>query len=244
LKEELSRPGYQCQPIALGVNTDGWQPAERRLQTTRGVLRTLWEHRHPVSLITKAALIERDLDILEPMAKENLVSVMVSITTLDTSLARKLEPRATAPRRRLEIIARLQQSGIPVGVLTAPVIPGLTDCELETILEAAAEAGARTARYILLRLPMEVKPLFEEWLGTHYPEKASRVMKLIRDTRGGRAYDSRFGTRMRGTGVIADLIAQRFALSAKKLGLDRPSQALDCGKFQPPRRVGEQLSLF
>jgi len=244
LKAELGRPDYRCRPIALGVNTDGWQPVERRLQTTRSILRTLWEHKHPVNLITKAALIERDLDILVPMATENLVSVMVSITTLDSTLARRLEPRATAPRRRLETIARLHEAGVPVGVATAPVIPGLTDAELESILRAASDAGAQTARYILLRLPLEVKPLFEEWLGSHYPEKAARVMKLIRDTRGGRTYDARFGQRMRGTGAVADLIAQRFSVAAKKLGLHRPPTTLDCSKFQPPRRPGEQLNLF
>ncbi len=244
LREELRRPGYRCQPIALGVNTDGWQPAERRLRTTRAVLEVLREYHHPVNIITKGALIERDIDVLAPMAEANLVTVLISITTLDTTLARKLEPRTTAPSRRLETIARLRDAGIPAGVLTAPVIPGLTDHELESILESAREHGAQSARYILLRLPHEVKTLFKEWLEDHYPEKASRVLNLIRDTRGGKIYDSSFGTRMHGTGAVADLIAQRFELAARRLGLEGSLPILDCNRFEPPKRPGEQLSLF
>ncbi len=242
LREELARPGYRCQPIALGINTDGWQPIERELRISRSLLEVLCETRHPVSIVTKSALIERDIDLLAELARDGLVQVNVSLTTLDRPLARRMEPRAAAPQRRLRVIERLAAEGIPVGVLMAPVIPFLTDSELETLLDAAHAAGAREAGYILLRLPHEVAPLFDEWLAVHYPERRKRVLGRIRDSRGGRLYDSRFGQRMTGEGPFAELIAARFRKHHRALGFPG-LPPLRCDRFRAPSPSG-QLSLF
>ncbi|MEE9140536.1 MAG: PA0069 family radical SAM protein, partial [Alphaproteobacteria bacterium] len=203
LEGELRRPGTQARVIAIGTNTDPYQPVERRLRITRGLLEVLSAFRHPVSIVTKSALIARDLDILAPMAERGLVSAMVSVTTLERGLARRMEPRAATPGRRLETIRALSEAGVPVGVMAAPMIPGLNDHELERILERAAEAGAAAAGYLLLRLPFEIKDLFREWLEAHVPAKAPRVLALVREVRGGRLNDPRFGARMRGTGPYA-----------------------------------------
>ncbi len=244
LRRELGRPGYRCAPLALGINTDAYQPVERRLRLTRRLLEVLAECGHPVSIVTKSALVERDIDLLLPMAEAGRVSVTVSLTTLDAGLARRMEPRAAAPHRRLETIRRLGEAGIPVAVLVAPVIPVLTDGELETLLAAAREAGARDAGHVLLRLPREVAPLFEEWLATHEPGRAGHVLARLRDCRGGALYDSRFGARMTGTGPYAGLIAQRFRLARRRLGFPG-LPALDCGGFRPPRAEHDrQLDLF
>ena len=244
LESALGKPGYVCQPLALGVNTDAYQPVERKLEITRSVLELLQRLRHPVAIVTKSALVERDVDILREMAQDHLVSVNISVTTLDAELARKMEPRAAAPQRRLQTIRALAEAGIPVSVLVAPVIPVLTDAELDSILGAARDAGAQSAGYILLRLPLEVSELFRQWLQTHYPLKAEHVMTRVRDTRGGKDYDSRFGARMRGTGAFADMIAQRFALACKKLDLKPRERSLNCAAFRVPARSGVQLSLL
>jgi DNA repair photolyase len=244
LRDELAKPGYRCETIALGINTDAYQPVERRLGLTRRILEVLAECEHPVSVVTKAALIERDLDLLGPMAARGLASVAVSLTTLDHGLARRMEPRATAPRRRLQTIATLSEAGIPVTVLVAPVIPFINDAELETILEAAREAGAVAAGYIILRLPHELKALFNDWLEAHYPERAERVRNRIRDLRGGKENDPRFGSRMTGTGTYATLIAKRFDLACRRLGLSEGRPGLDTTRFQPPRADQPQLDLF
>jgi len=244
LREELRRSGYRCQVIALGANTDPYQPAERELRITRGILEILAEHRHPVAIVTKSDLVARDLDLLGPMAASGLACVLVSITTLDRALARRMEPRAATPERRLEAIRSLAAAGVPAGVLTSPMIPGLNDSELEKILEASAAAGARSAGYVLLRLPLEIKDLFREWLEAHYPLKAGRVLSLVRDTRGGRLYDSAFGTRMRGTGPQADLLRRRFEVACRRLGLRREPLALDTTLFRVPPRAGDQIRLF
>lgn len=243
LRAELAKSSYRCRPIALGVNTDAYQPVERKLGITRAVLEVLQECGHPVTLVTKSALIERDIDILSAMAQRNLASVAISIVTLDRSIARTLEPRAAAPQRRLETVRRLSDAGIPVCVLAAPVIPVLTDGELETILKQAREAGAADAAYVLLRLPLEVKGLFEEWLRAHAPLKAEHVMNRIRDCRGGREYDARFGQRMTGTGQYAELLGQRFRVAWKRLGFAR-QPALDTTQFRRPNRNEAQYELF
>jgi DNA repair photolyase len=244
LDNELRKPGYRCQTLALGVNTDAYQPVERKLEITRSVLAVLQRFRHPVAIVTKSALVERDIDILSEMAQDQLVSVNISVTTLDAALARKLEPRAAAPHRRLQTIRSLAEAGIPVSALVAPVIPVLTDPELEAILAAVKDAGAQSAAYILLRLPHEVSDLFQQWLQTHYPLKAEHVMTRVRDTRGGKDYDSRFGVRMRGSGAFADIIAQRFSLASKKLDLKPREYDLDNTAFTVPSRSGDQLGLF
>ncbi|MCX7961915.1 MAG: PA0069 family radical SAM protein [Burkholderiales bacterium] len=249
LREALARPGYEAKPIAFGTNTDCYQPIERRYRLMRGILELLAECRHPLSIVTKSALVERDLDLLAPMARENLVRVFVSIATLDAPLARRLEPRAASPGRRLDVLRALARAGVPCGVMVAPVIPALTDRSLEAVLEAAADAGATMAGWIMLRLPHEVRPLFKQWLAQHCPERAARVMSLVRDVRGGRENDLRFGSRLTGEGHFARLIAQRFALACRRLGLDHGSAAggspgaLDCSRFRPPA-AGAQLSLF
>ncbi|MDK2123012.1 PA0069 family radical SAM protein [Parachitinimonas caeni] len=243
LRKELAKPGYVCEPVCIGANTDAYQPAERELQLTRQILQVLDEHHHPTYLITKNALVERDIDVLARMAERRLVKVMISVTTLDKTLARHLEPRASTPARRLEAIAALRAAGIPVGVLVAPVIPALTDHEAEAILSAVAAAGAQSVSYILLRLPLEVAGLFRDWLQTHYPDRASHVMSLVQQMRGGQDYRPGFGQRMRGEGIFAELLAQRFALARKRLGLDQASLVLDCSQFKPPG-AAEQLSLF
>ena len=243
LRAELARPGYTCAPIALGSNTDPYQPVERDLGITRAVLEVLAECGHPVMIVTKSARVERDIDILAAMAGANLCSVAVSVTTLDRSLARRMEPRASAPHRRLETVRRLSGAGVPTGVMAAPMIPFLNDGELETILEHAREAGALGASYTMIRLPLEIADLFREWLAKHYPDRAGRVMERVRDTRRGKDYDSTFGQRMRGTGPVAELIEKRFRLAVKRL--EFPGfPALDSAGFVPPSPEEGQLSLL
>jgi DNA repair photolyase len=250
LERELAAPGYRPATLVLGANTDPYQPIERRFGITRSVLKVLHDCGHPVAITTKSALILRDLDLLVPMAERRLAAVLVSVTTLDRALARRLEPRAAAPERRLEVIRGLAEAGVPVGVLVSPLIPGLTDPDLERILELAARAGASRAGTILIRLPLEVAGLFEDWLRAHYPDRAERVLNLIRQCRDGRLNDAAFGTRMRGSGPVAELLEQRFRLAVRRLGLDpcgeRPEGAwdLDRGRFRPPRPPGTQLDLF
>jgi len=242
LEQQLSKPGYRCAPITLGSNTDPYQPIEREYKITQATLEVLLRYRHPVTIITKGSLILRDLDILAELAKQRLVSVFISLTTLDDELKRILEPRAAAPKARLRAIRVMRQAGIPVGVLCAPMIPMINDSELESLLSEAKAAGALSASYVMLRLPLEVAPLFEEWLEAHYPQRAAHVMSLVRQSRGGEVYDSRFGVRMRGEGPFADLLAQRYAIAVRKLGLDRrESFKLDCDAFCPP---GGQMSLL
>lgn len=243
LRQELSAKNYQCAPMALGANTDCYQPIERKLKLTRGILGLLKECRHPAVIISKSSLLERDLDLLKELAKQHLIQVMISITTLDATLARSLEPRAASPSRRLKTIESLANAEVPVGVLVAPVIPVLTDPEMEKILQAAREAGAATARKILLRLPMEVAPLFTEWLQSHVPGKASHVLQRIRDTRDGELYRSGFSQRMSGSGVYAELLEKRFNLALKRYGFAQSSQ-LDCSRFCKPAEDPDQMSLF
>lgn len=239
LREELGKRNYRCAPLALGTNTDPYQPLERQHRLMRQILEVLAETRHPLSIVTKSALIERDLDILTEMAGQGLVSVYLSITTLDRTLARTLEPRAAAPQRRLDTVARLREAGIPVGVMVAPLIPVLTDFELEAIVTAAHEAGALSTEYILLRLPLEVADLFGEWLRQYYPLKAEHVMNRVRDSRGGKAYDPTFHQRLRGSGAYAELIAQRFRLICKKLGMDKSLPLLRTDLFRKPTHGGQ-----
>jgi len=245
LRSELAKKGYRCDPIALGTNTDPYQPIEREWKVTRGILEVLAEHEHPFTIVTKSALVERDLDLIAPMAAKHMARVYISITTLDKALARSLEPRAATPPRRLQAIKALTDAGVPVGVLAAPVIPQLNDRDLEGILEAAAASGARHAGWIMLRLPLEVAPLFRDWLDAHYPLRAEHVMSVLRQLRGGRDYDARFGERMRGTGPFAELIEKRFALTCKRLGLNRDREPLDTSRFRPPVPAGpRQLDLL
>jgi DNA repair photolyase len=244
LRKELAVPGYRCSAMALGANTDPYQPAEREFRITRSILELLAECQHPFTIVTKNALVERDLDLIAPMAAKEMARVYISVTNLDAELARKLEPRASAPYRRLEAIKRLVDAGVPCGVLVAPVIPFITDRHMEEILERAREAGASEAGYILLRLPHEVAPLFKEWLATHYPLKAEHVMSLVRQMRGGKDYDSTFGVRQRGTGSFAELLGKRFELACERLGLNAGRRGgLDTTRFRPPRS-GPQLALF
>jgi DNA repair photolyase len=249
LRVELAKPGYKPSPIALGANTDCYQPVERKYRITRQILEVLAEAEHPVTLVTKSALIERDLDILKSMAEKNLVRVFVSIGTLDRALARKLEPRAASPQRRLDILKRLSEHQVPCGVMVAALIPALNDKTLEHVLEAAAAAGAEEAAYVILRLPNELKDLFKEWLAAHYPERAEHVISIVRQMRGGRDNDPRFGARMTGLGNFAELIGQRFDIACRKYGLNQPGPAarrgeLDCSRFRPPARNPGQLVLF
>jgi len=237
LRRELARPGYVPEHIAIGVNTDAYQPCERERQITRQVLEVLSECRHPAGLITKSSLIERDIDLLAPMAANNLACAAVTITTLDAQISRTLEPRAAAPMRRLRTIRTLTDAGIPVSVSVAPIIPFVTEPEIERILEAARDAGAVGAHYTVLRLPHEVNPLFQEWLQAHFPDRAQRVMNRVREMRGGKDYDSDFASRMKGDGVWADLIRQRFTKTVARLGLDRPGSRfgrLDATQFRRP----------
>lgn len=243
LRRELAKPGYRCAPIALGSNTDPYQPIEREWRITRHVLEVLAECDHPATVTTKGALVERDIDLLAEMAGKNLALVFVSIPTLDRPLARSMEPRATAPQRRLETLRRLAEAGIPCGVLVAPMIPQINDRELETVLEAAREAGAEMAAYTFLRLPYELKELFEGWLQAHYPLRAEHVMSLVRQMRGGKENDSRFGQRMRGNGQFAQLLRDRFRLAVKRLGYNRRELILDTDRFRPPS-AGGQMALF
>ncbi len=243
LRHELSKPGYVPTPTALGINTDGYQPIERRYRITRDVLEVLAECRHPVSFVTKSGLIERDLELLSAMARDNLVHVFFSITTLDNHLASKMEPRATAPHGKLRAMRVLADAGVPVGVMVAPVVPMLTDRELEHILEAAHAHGARAAGYTLLRLPHELKDIWREWLQLHYPERAAHVMSLMQQMHGGKDYDSRFGERMRGKGVFAQLLKARFAKAHKRLGYGFLPE-LDESKFIRPHPPSPQGKLF
>ena len=247
LRAELGKPGYRCEPIALGTNTDPYQPIEREWKITRQLIEVLAECEHPLTITTKGVLVERDLDLLAPMAAKNLVRVYVSIAMLDRELARKLDPRAPAPQRRLAMIKALAEAGVPVGVSVAPVIPQLTDKDLEAILSAAAAHGARSATWVMLRLPREVKDLFRDWLAQHYPLRAEHVMSLVQQVRGGRDNDPAFGSRMRGEGQFAELIARRFALACKRLGLNEDrALRLDTTRFRPPAGPprGGQLELF
>ncbi len=245
LAAELRKPGYGCRPIALGSNTDPYQPAERRLGITRAILETLRDFRHPVTIVTKSALIQRDLDILGAMAREGLVSAAVSLTTFDRGLARKMEPRAAAPERRLETIAALAAAGVPTGVLAAPMIPALNDHEIEAILERARASGATSAGYTLLRLPHELKTLFREWLETHVPARAARVLLLVAGTHGGKLYDANWSTRRVGEGPYAEMLRQRFARACRRLGFTpRLAIQLDTTRFRPPPQAGDQLELF
>ena len=245
LRIELAKTGYVCEPITLGANTDCYQPIEREYRITREIIEVLQACDHPLTIITKNALVERDLDLLAPMAAKNLVQVFVSINALDNRLASTLEPRATAPHRRMQVIGNLNAAGVPCGVLVAPIIPAVTDMHLEQVIEQAAALGARIAGYAVLRLPHELKELFREWLDLHVPDRAEHVMSLIRQMRGGRDNDARFGSRMRGEGVYADLIAQRFRLACRKFGLGRSRElTLDASRFVAPRKASAQGELF
>jgi DNA repair photolyase len=243
LRTELARPGYAPSPIALGINTDGWQPLERERRISRAALEVLAETRHPVHIVTKSALVVRDIDLLADMARDDLAQVHLSVTTLDNRLSSKLEPRAAAPHARLRTIRALSEAGVPVGVLVAPVIPAVTDAELERILEACREAGAGSAAYVLLRLPHELKEVWREWLELHLPERAAHSLSLLQQMHGGRDYDSRFGHRMRGAGPFADLLRQRFRIAHARLGFGE-LPALDCSRFRPPAADSAQLALF
>jgi len=249
LAKELSRAGYRCRPIAMGTNTDPYQPIERRLRITRGILDVLSAFNHPVSIVTKSDAILADRDLLADMAARNLAKVYLSVTTLDGDLARRLEPRASTPARRLAAVRALRDAGVPTGVMVAPIIPALTDAEIESILDAAKDAGAEETGYILLRLPLEVKDLFAEWLAAHYPERAAKVLALVRDTRAGELNDATFGRRMRGVGAYAALIERRFTIAARRLGLGHEKgregmTSLDCSRFAPPVAPARQLALF
>jgi DNA repair photolyase len=245
LAAELSKKGYACRPIALGSNTDPYQPVERRLGITRAILEVLRDFRHPVTIVTKSALIQRDLDILGAMAKERLAIVTISVTSLDRRLARVMEPRAATPERRLETISALAAAQVPAGVLTAPMIPALNDNEMEQILERARAAGATSAGYTLLRLPLELKALFKEWLEAHFPNKAAHVLSLVAQTHGGRLYDSTWSKRMIGTGPYAEVLRLRFERAFRRLGFnERTTQPLDTSRFLPPPQKGDQLALF
>jgi len=244
LVRELSAPGYVPKVIAMGTNTDPYQPTEKRMRITRSILEVLRDFKHPVAIVTKSALVQRDLDILVPMASQGLAKIAVSVTTLDRHLARAMEPRASTPARRLESIRVLSAAGVPTNVMFAPVIPALNDEELESVLSAASDAGATGAGYVLLRLPLEIKDLFREWLEANVPDRAKHVMSLIRQMRGGKDYDSAWHTRMRGAGPYAELIARRFRLAVNRLALDREAQPLVLNKFRRPPQLGEQLALL
>jgi DNA repair photolyase len=245
LAAELRKKGYSCRPIALGSNTDPYQPVERQLRITRAILEVLRDFRHPVTIVSKSALIQRDLDILGEMAKDRLATVTISVTTLDRALARRMEPRAPTPERRIETIAALAAAGVPAGVLSAPMIPALNDSEMELILERARAAGATSAGYTLLRLPLELKALFKEWLEEHFPDKTAHVLSLIAQTHGGRLYDSTWSKRMTGTGPYAEVLRLRFDRACRKLGFSpRTTSPLDTTLFRPPPQRGDQLALF
>jgi len=244
LEQALSKPGYKPAYIQLGANTDPYQPAERRVQSTREILKVLARFRHPVGITTKNALVTRDLDILAPMAAQNLVFVSMSVTTLDRKLARAMEPRASTPERRLAAVRELNAAGVPAAVGFAPVIPGLNDHEMEAVLERGAQAGAPAAYYTVLRLPLEIKDLFREWLAAEQPDRAARVMSLVRQMRGGKDYDAQWGARMKGEGPIADLIRSRFTLACKRLGLNQGRAPLDLSRFERPAKATAQMDLF
>jgi len=241
LTAELASPKYRCDVVAMGTNTDPYQPVERELKVTRQILRVLSDFNNPVGIVTKNHLVTRDIDILADMAKRNLAEVFLSVTTLDKDLARAMEPRASAPYRRLDAIHKLAEAGVPVGVMSAPMIPGLNDHEMEAILEASVEAGATRAGFTVLRLPLEIKDLFDEWLRTHRPDRAERVLSLIRQMRGGALYQAEFGLRMRGEGPIAQLLAARFSAAVKRLGLNRIRYRLDTLRFAVPESARTAL---
>ncbi|MEM9147699.1 MAG: PA0069 family radical SAM protein [Pseudomonadota bacterium] len=243
LTEALAKPGYAVAPIAIGTNTDPYQPIEKQHRVMRQVLEVLWEHRHPVSITTKGSLILRDLDVLGPMGRAGLAHATVSLTTLENRLSRAMEPRAAAPARRLAMIKALTQAGVPVQVNTSPIVPGLTDHEIERLLEAAAAAGALRASYTTLRLPLEVSPLFRDWLDREMPDRAARVMGRVREMHGGRDYDPSWHRRLKGEGVHAQLIGRRFRTAARRLGLDRDLPRLRTDRFRVPPRLGDQLAL-
>ena len=244
LEKELAAPGYSPRVIAIGTNTDPYQPIERRYQVMRRILEVLDKAGHPVGIVTKSALVLRDLDILARMAERNLAKVALSVTTLDADLARKMEPRAATPMRRLETLRRLSDAGVPTTVMVAPVIPALNDNEIERILEAAHSAGVKEAGYVLLRLPLEVRDLFREWLTANYPDRVAHVFKLIRDMRGGRDYDASWGQRMKGAGPYAWMIGRRFELACEKLGMNEQRTILTTSHFRAPKPDSAQLSLF
>jgi DNA repair photolyase len=244
LEKELAASGYEPRMIAIGTNTDPYQPIEREHKIMRGILEVLERAGHPVGIVTKSALVTRDIDILARMAKRNLAKVAISVTTLDPKLARTMEPRASTPPKRLEALKQLSAAGIPATVMVAPVIPALNDSEIERILDAAAHAGVKEASYVLLRLPLEVRDLFREWLMANYPDRYRHVFTLIRDMRGGRDYDSQWGTRMKGTGPMAWMIGRRFEIACEKLGLNKRRSKLTTDHFVKPKRNGQQLSLF
>ena len=244
LRQELARPSYRCAPIAMGTNTDPYQPVERERRITREILKVLADCNHPVTIVTKSALIERDIDILAPMAEKGLTAAALSVTTLERTLARAMEPRAAAPARRLAAIRSLAEAGIPVRVMVAPVVPGVTDHELEAILEAARDAGASLASWILLRLPGEVKDLFADWLETHYPAKRNKVLNTIRALRDGKLNNAEWGERMVGKGAFGKALDIRFAMAVRRLGLKREGKPLRTDLFMKPARDGRQMSLF
>ncbi len=244
LEKELRNPNYSPQPIAMGTNTDVYQPLEKQYRITRGILEVLNRFHHPVSIVTKSAMITRDIDILGDMAARGLAKVFVSVTTLDRGLARRMEPRAATPCRRLQTIRMLADAGIPTGVMAAPIIPAVNDMEIEAILEAAHKAGAKSAGYVMLRLPLEIKTLFREWLVQEFPDRADKVMSLVRDVRGGKDNDAAFHTRMRGQGPYAEMIGARFRVAVRRLGLNGPSRRLDISQFRAPPKAGDQLDLF
>jgi DNA repair photolyase len=244
LERELSAPGYAPKIIAIGTNTDPYQPIERQHQIMRRILEVLERAGHPVGIVTKSALVLRDLDILARMAKRDLVKVAISVTTLDAKLARTMEPRASTPQRRLDALRQLVKAGVPASTLVAPVIPAINDVEIERILDAVAATGVRHAGYVLLRLPLEVRDLFREWLMANFPDRHRHVFKLIRDMRGGKDYDSTFGTRMTGKGPIAWMIGRRFEVACERLGLNATSVKTTTEHFHPPLPASEQLSLF
>ena len=244
LRRELAKPGYQPRTMAIGTNTDPYQPIERRYRIMREVLEVLDETSHPVGIVTKSALVLRDLDILARMAKRDLVKVAISVTTLDPKLARTMEPRATTPPRRLDALHQLVKAGVPATVMVAPIIPALNDAEIERILDAVAATGVRHAGYVLLRLPLEVRDLFREWLIANFPDRYRHVFKLIRDTRGGKDYDSTFGQRQTGTGPIAWMIGRRFEVACEKLGFNKERHKTTTEHFRPPRPGAKQLDLF
>jgi len=244
LREAFRKKSYQPELIALGANTDPYQPVERDLRITRALLEVFLEFRHPLGIVTKSQGILRDLDLLTELASMDLVHVMVSVTSLDPDLASRMEPRATAPRGRVETIRRLSEAGVPVGVLASPILPGLNDHELESILEACAGAGADSAGTILLRLPDEVEPLFVEWMEEHYPDRKDKVLGLLRECRGGEVYRARFGERMGGSGPVAALLRKRLEVARRKLGLEPRGRDLDFTRFRVPPRAGQNLDLF
>ena len=244
LRQELSRPGYVPALIALGANTDPYQPIERKYEISRSLLEVLAEFGHPVGITTKSALVTRDIDILAKMAQKGLARVFISVGTLDPELARVMDPRAPSPQRRMEAVRKLADAGIPVGVLVSPIIPALNDKDLEAVLTTARDAGASTAGYVMLRLPLEVRDLFVQWLEAHFPLRAAHVMSLVRQMHEGRDYDASFGARMRGSGPHADLTAQRFRLAARRLGLNQDRTPLTTSHFKVPRPSGDQMALF